>query len=270
MKLILFTKIFAGSSTKEVGATASRFGFDGLDLAVREGQCIEPQNARKNLPAAIKMWRDMGLSVPMLTLEGDFTNPAADGVEAIYEACAENSIPFVKLGYWRWKPHPEYWSGVAGAKRDLEGFQNIGENHDVCSLFHTHAGMNGCNVSGAMHMLLGLEPRYVAAYIDPAHQAIEGEGMAMSLAIAGDYLKMVGVKNARYTRTDKDGRSIWQPEWCLLEEGLVDWPEAISLLKAAGYANPLSFHATYSAFRDKEGALQQMERDLQYLRPLLV
>lgn len=270
MELILFTKIFAGCSVQEVGETAQSLGFDGLDLAVRRGQCIEPETAGEKLPDALKLWRDLGLAVPMLTLEGDFTDPAAAGVEAMFQSCQANGIDLVKLGYWRWRAGDDYWQRVSEIRRDLQGFVELGERYGVCSLVHTHAGGHyGGNVSSARQLLDGFDPRWLAAYIDPAHQAIEGEPVGMALGIAGEYLRMIGIKNVRHVPSQAEGRTAWASEWCLLNEGLVDWPQAIELVKASGYSYPLSFHATYSAFRDKEGALQQATKDLEYLHPLL-
>jgi sugar phosphate isomerase/epimerase len=270
MELILFTKIFTGCTTQEVGSTAKKMGFDGLDLAVRRGQCIEPGNARETLPLAMTMWRDMGITVPMLTLEGDFTDPDADGVEAIYEACQVSSIRLVKLGYWRWKTGDVYRQEVSNIRRNLEGFAQLGEKYGVCSLVHTHAGGHyGGNVSSARQLVEGFDPESIGLYIDPAHQALEGEPVGIALGIAGEYMRMIGVKNVCYASTQTESRMAWQSQWCLLNEGLVDWPQAISLIKTSEYSNPLSFHATYSAFRDKDGALQQTARDMEYLRSLL-
>ncbi|HVF10615.1 MAG TPA: hypothetical protein VNA16_07425, partial [Abditibacteriaceae bacterium] len=81
-------------------------------------------------------------------------------------------------------------------------------------------------------------------------------------------LKMIGVKNVRHLPPDA-ARKQWESAWCALDEGLVDWPAAMKAMRAAGYPGPLSVHATYSAFRDKEGALRLVEKDLAYLRPFV-
>ena len=44
MELIFFTKFLKGLSAKEVGRTVKDLGFDGLDLAIRGGQCVDPAN----------------------------------------------------------------------------------------------------------------------------------------------------------------------------------------------------------------------------------
>lgn len=270
MELLLFTKIFAGCGIDEVGAAAVELGFDGLDLAVRQGQCIEPSEVVRRLPEALRVWRAKGLSVPMLTMEGDFTDPEAPGVEAIYRVCRDCGIPLVKLGYWRRRVGDNYWKVVEDIRTSLAGFAELGEKYGVCSLVHTHAGGHyGGNVASARQLVEGFDPEFVGLYIDPAHQALEGEPAGIALGIADTYLRMVGIKNVRYVAKPAIERTAWQSEWCLLNEGLVDWPQALSEIVKSGYSAPLSFHAIYSDHRDREGAMSQTRKDLQYLRPLL-
>lgn len=268
MEIILFTKTFGQSTIAEIGETALHIGFDGLDLAVRPGQCIDPANAPELLPAATKRWHDMGLTLPLVTLPGNFTDPAASEAEPLYAALQNCGIGFAKIGYWQWDQSQSYWARVDEIRRALEGFEKLGRKYGVCSLIHTHAGnFYAVNVSAAMHLARGFDPRYVAVYVDPAHQALDGENVPMSLGIAGDYLKMVGVKNHRYVR--KEDGSGWDEELCLLPDGLVDWRDALAHLKRVGYPGPLVMHAEYTGYRDHAGAMMQVEKDMAYIRPLL-
>lgn len=274
MQIILFTKIFTGGSVEDIGRAAQKLGFDGLDLAVRAGQCIEPSHARHALPQAVETWKEFDLAVPMITLDGHHIDPSTSEIESIFEACRDAEIPFIKLGYWQWRAQQEYWDGVSEIRRALEGFQKLGEKYGVCSLLHTHAGPHyGSNASGVMHLLHGFDPQHVAAYLDPAHQVIQGEPAALAFSIAAPYLRMIGVKNARYFRpqtSDDESASkenaAWQSEWCLLEDGLVDWPAVLAALRQAEYCGPLSFHATYSQARDQAGALRCAAQDMKRLR----
>lgn len=281
MQIILFTKIFLNCTPREVGAALVDLGVDGLDLAIRAGQCVEPASITTSLPEAMKIWGDQGLTVPMVTLEGHFTDPDAPGVETIYEACSKAGIGLLKLGYWAWKPGEDYWAGFDKVRASLEGFARLGEKYGVCSLVHTHAGnLYGSNASGVMMLLRDLDPRHVAAYLDPAHLALEGEPMELAMAMAGPHFAMVGVKNVRYLPPAGEGED-WIVDWCPMDEGIVNWPKVVGLLQNSGYGNPMSFHpeanyirslsvhATYSAFRDKEGAARLVKKDLDYLRSLL-
>ena len=61
LKVILFTKSLQGLGVPETGVMAKELGFDGLDLAVRPGHCVNPDNVKRVLLDAVRLWREMGL-----------------------------------------------------------------------------------------------------------------------------------------------------------------------------------------------------------------
>ncbi|MEX2112055.1 MAG: hypothetical protein WD845_02660, partial [Pirellulales bacterium] len=62
-----FTESFQSWPIPEVCAKFKAIGLDGLDLTVRPGGHIEPQDAARKLPDAAKAARDHGLQLSMLT-----------------------------------------------------------------------------------------------------------------------------------------------------------------------------------------------------------
>lgn len=69
MELLFFTKFLKGLTAVQVGEQVRRLGFDGLDLAVRAGQSVNPDNITQALPNAMCLWADMGLSVRLASLD---------------------------------------------------------------------------------------------------------------------------------------------------------------------------------------------------------
>jgi len=262
--IIFFTKFLAGLSAEEIAGAAKKLGFDGLDLAIRGGHAVNPANAKDELPKAMEVWKRAGLSVPLATLETGAVDPDAPEIEPIFAACGEAGIPSIKLGYWHWSADLHYWDAVDDIRRSLARFARLGERYGVCSLVHTHSGRcYGCNSSGAMHFARGFDPRYVGVYLDFAHLALCGEPLPMALDIVKGYLKMIGVKNARHL-LGENGK--WTTDWCLLSEGLVDWPAAIGLLKELDYDVPLTVHGEYSGPSETASVLAKVQTDMRYLR----
>jgi sugar phosphate isomerase/epimerase len=268
VQLIFFTKFLKGLSVEETGARANALGFDGLDVAIRAGYCVNPDNVTDALPAAMAVWREQNLSVPLVTLEGGATDPNVPETRAIIEACGRAGIPNVKLGYWEWRPEQRYADGVATARNALARFERIGRDCGVRILVHTHSGAcYGLNASAAAQLVQGFDPRYVGVYLDPAHLKLCGEPLPMALAIAQGYLAMVAAKNARYVWDEAHAR--WQSDWCLLREGLVNWPEAIATLREAGYDGPISVHGEYSATEQTDAVLERVAQEVALLRGAL-
>ena len=267
MEIILFTKFLKGHRVEEIGEIARGIGVDGLDLAIRQGQCVNPENARDTLAGAVTSWQGYGLTVPMATLEGKWVDPMLPELQQVFAACGDAGIPCIKLGYWGWQPAQHYWDGVDAIRRSLDQFQQLGQRYGVCSLIHTHSGnYYASNASGAMQLVNGFDPRYVAVYLDPAHLALDGEYLPMGLDIVRDYLRMVGVKNARHVPVFSAKRTGWVTDFCALQEGLVNWKEAIRLLHGMGYDGPLSFHAEYTARESWPEAVRLAQVDIPFLK----
>jgi len=268
MELIFFTKQLKGMDIETTGQEVKDLGFAGLDLAVREGYCVCPDNVATELPHALNVWAEMGLSVPMVTTPGDFVDPTAAGAEPLIAACADAGVHEIKLGYWHYK-EPGYWANVEAIRTALDGFAKLAEKHGVRCGVHTHSGDNyGVNASAAMHLVQGFDPRFIGVYLDPGHLSINGEPIRMAVDMVQEYLCLVAVKDLIYVRQDKDGHVGWKRTLAPLREGMVDWRTTKAALADVGYDGPLTFHSEYSNVSLDE--LRALTRDdLNYLRGIL-
>lgn len=269
MQIIFFTKFLAGMDIREIANACTTTGFDGVDVAIRDDQCVNPGNVTTALPEAVKHWQAVGLSIPLATLPGDAIDPEDAAVRAIYAACGRAGVPFIKLGYWPWTSGEHYWDGVRRIRTALEKFAAMSRDHGVCTLFHTHSNAcYGSNASGVMHLVEGFDTREVAVYLDPAHLAFDGEQLAMGIDIVRHHLRMIGVKTAGYTSHAEEARTHWTITLPLLPHGLVDWPEALKLLQAVEYDGPFSYHGEIDGYMTPERILEGAAMDLAYLRSI--
>ena len=271
MTLIFFTKFLKGLSVEEVGKTVKALGFDGLDLAVRAGQCVSPENVATALPDAVNTWKGMGLSVPLASMETRQSDPRDADVRRLFEACGKAKIPDIKIGYWGWKAGQPYWPAIDAIRKDLAAFQELGRQFGVRTLLHTHSGnYYGSNAGSAVALVRDCDPRFVGVYLDIAHLMVNGEPLDMALAMLGDRLAMAAAKNCRYILVHEGGPSaVWKREWCLLEHGLVDWRKALELLNKAGYKGPLSVHGEYAGPEDREAVLANVAKDIAFLHKII-
>jgi len=268
MDLIFFTKQLKGMDVEATGREVKAMGFDGLDVAVRPGYCVEPDNVALALPKAVSDWAGMGLSVPMITTPGDFTDPAEPVAEKVVATCAEAGIHEIKLGYWHYK-EAGYWAQVDVIRAALDGFARLAEKHGVRCAVHTHSGNNyGLNAAAAMHLVKGLDPQFVGVYLDPGHLSVNGEPIRIAVDMVKDYLCLVAMKDFVYVSKEEEGRVKWTRTLAPLRKGLVDWPETLAALAEVGYDGPLSFHSEYHNVSADE--LRALTRDdLGYIQGLL-
>jgi sugar phosphate isomerase/epimerase len=69
VRYVMFTKHLQTMSVREAGETIKSLGFDGVELTVRPGGHVLPQNVDEELPRAVETLGEIGLSVPALVVE---------------------------------------------------------------------------------------------------------------------------------------------------------------------------------------------------------
>ena len=247
MKLVAFSKLFKDMSVDELVQWALENRLDGYDLCLREGYPVNPANVADELPAAAEKMRAAGLSIPMLTGEGNLLEVSDPTAEPILAAMAEAGVPMIKLGYYRFNPlEMDYWERVDECRQALEGWQELAGRHGVKVLYHTHSNRcMGLNCSCLMHLLRGLDPRHVGAYIDTGHMVIEGEEFAVGVAMVRDYLSAVAFKDAMAWRKGENGHGIPERYWGPAGSGLVNWTAVLAELVRVGFDGPISVHCEF-------------------------
>ncbi len=269
MELIIFAKLFRDMTVEQMGEAALDLGVDGLDLAVRpEHYPVTPENMTSTLGPAVEKWRKMGLSVPMVTYGMDFVDPDDPATGDVLQTLADCGVKFMKLGYWRWKPGQDYWAELDAHRAALEKYAALGEKFGLCLLVHQHSrGFYCCNAVDMMLHLKGFDRKVIAAYLDPAHIRIDGDHMPMALEFLKGEYPVIAVTNSTYRLADEDGHKFYTLSFLPLEEGLVDWPETMKLIRASGFDGIVNYHWEVSRIpKDQFNATQK--RDIAFVRKI--
>jgi sugar phosphate isomerase/epimerase len=246
MQIILNSKFFSTLSVRELAAKAQVLGFDGIDVNVRPGHPVNLDNVATALPEAIAVWKARGLVCPLATAPVTLVDPDAPEVESLYAGCAAAGVPRVKIGFFPFVPGEDYWARVQAARRALEGFARVGEQHGVQTVYQVHSGpVLGSNCAGLMHLLRGLDPRWVGAYPDLGHLVLDGEDYPMGLAMVREYLSIVAVKDAYYAPQPTGSEPPFVPRFVPLGRGAVNWRRALGALKALNFDGAFSVHTEY-------------------------
>lgn len=276
MKFVLFTDNLADLTIPEACAAARRAGFDGLDLTVRPGGHVLPENAGMGLPEARKAADAAGIALPMISTA--ITDDDSPHAEAIFAAAAHDGIRRLKLGYWDYQPFGTMAAQLDTARARLERLVKLGRRYAVMPCVHCHSGRFLASGGAQLYLLLrDFAPGEVGAYVDPMHMTIEGglAGWEMGLDLLAPWLALVGIKNFRWLPADRDGRGQqrWRWEYCPLPDGQAPLPEFVGYLKRLNYDGVVSLHSEYkggSSFRrlGTPELLEQSAADLRFLKSL--
>jgi len=261
--LIGFTKPFADLSFDATADLVAEVGWDGVEVAVRDGSSthIAPDRVEEDLPRMVEALGKRGKELAIVTTSVVALDPAG---ERVLRATAAAGIPRVRLGFLTYQKEGDptrrvadlhaALADVAAACRDL-GLQAGYQNH------------SGAEYVGAavwdLHEALGdLDPQHVGSCFDIAHATVEG-GLAWPLhaRLMADHLVAVFCKDFFWERTDS-GQKL---RWCPFGEGVVprsffDW------LKTTRFSGPISQHHEYGGLGKGPAMIAPLKRDLARLR----
>jgi len=263
LKYVFFTKTLKGLGVPALIDALRGVGADGADLCVRDGYPVNPANVRRELPGVARRFHDAGLTVAMVTAPTDLHDPASPQAEELFAGCHDAGVPYVKPGYWAFRPGP-FAPQLDAARRELAGWQKLAQRFGVRCCVHIHSGSYlTINTAAALLLVSGTAPEQIGLYLDPGHLALNGEPAPMAVSMAGKRLSLVAVKDLMWERTDdvRVRRVVCRP----LGEGFVDWRQWMRELASVRFQGPLSFHSEYEGLSDPQ-MLEQAKRDIRYLR----
>jgi sugar phosphate isomerase/epimerase len=277
MQWIMFSKHLAPYSVPEAGKVIRDLGLQGVDLTVRPGGHVLPENVREGLPAAVEALSKQGLAVPMITT--GVTDADELHADTIFATAASCGIRRLKLGYWPYKGFGTMAALIDDCQRKMDGIEALAARHGVRACIHIHSGNSASANAAVVYMLLKDRDRgATGAYIDPGHMTAEGSisGWRQGMDLLSPMISLVAVKSMAWERTTDNatGDVAWRTKLVPLREGAVRWREVFGHLKEIGYDGPVSFHSEYQgghSWRDLtvEELIAQTREDIAYIRGIV-
>lgn len=232
-----------------------RLGFAHIELPVRPGFQVEPQNVAVDLPRASRLLRDLGVEIASVAGPTD---------EATIAACASAGVPLIRtmaaIG------DDGYLASEARAQREFDALVPLLARYGVKIGVQNHCDRYVCHALGLRRLIEKYDPAHVAAVWDAAHNALQGEDPELAIEIVWPSLGMVNLKNAVWERLPDAGDvPWWQPLWTAGREGLASWPRVAAELRRRRYGGIVCLTAEYSAEEDVDRLIAE---DLAFARSL--
>lgn len=256
VRFSVFTKPWKTLPLPELAQKVAGLGFDGVELPVRPGFQVTPENVGRDLPVAVKMLADHGLKIESVAGPTD---------EPTMAACAELGIPIIRI--CAGIESEGYMATEAALQREFDGLVPLLAKYGVTLGIQNHCGESICNAMGLRHLIEKYNPKQVAAVWDAAHNALDGEEPELALDIVWSLLCMVNLKNAFWQRTNGPEAEVaeWQPFWTSGRQGLASWPRVAAELKRRGYNGVVCLTAEYT---DEEAVDRLIAEDIIFAKSL--
>ncbi len=242
-KICLFSKCLQFLNYEELGEIIAELGFHGADLTVRDGGHVAPQNVTVDLPKAIKAIRKAGVEVPMIVT--DINDASHHLTEDILGTASDSGIRYYRMGYFKYDDKLPVFKNLDNCKRKLEQLETINRKYNIKGGYQNHSGPWGM-VGGAVwdlhYVLKDFDPEYVGVQYDIAHATVEGGySWALALKVIAPWINSLAIKDFKWGKGEKR----WEPEWCQLGEGMVDYKKYVKEIDLLNSPLPITIHCEY-------------------------
>jgi len=241
----------------ELGEFVHELGFDGVELPVRPGYQVLPENVAKGLPEAARVLADSGVQIASIAGPTD---------EPTLAACAEAGVPIIRICV-SIDAEKGYLAEEARLQREYDALVPLLEKHGVTIGIQNHCDLCVANAMGMRTLIGKYDPRHFGAVWDPAHCALDGERPELAIDIVWSHLCMVNLKNAiwRPKKGPEAEVAEWVSYWTSGRQGLCHWPTVARLLSDRGYHGPVCLTAEYS---DHDSTQRLIAEDIAFAKSL--
>lgn len=272
LKVALFSKHLQWLDYKPMAETAARLGFDGLNLTVRPGGHVLPENATRDLPRAVKAVREAGLEVLMMSTsiggaDQEYTKP-------ILRTASELGISHYRTDWYEYEEGLSISENLDQFKRRLAGLAELNAKYQIQGDYQNHAGSGfGASIWDLWMVLEDLGSNWLGSQYDIRHATVEGaNSWPVGLKVIHAHIGTLDIKDFRLANQDGSMQVRNVP----LGEGQVNFPKYFELVKQLGISAPISVHYEYPLGGANHGAanldipekevLAALQRDLNTLR----
>jgi len=252
MKFSIQTIILPYNDLKEIGEIAHKYGYNGVEWRVLPDASLkdfgpEVKNnlavctLKKNIPLIKKICADFNLETAGFSSYVEMDQ--IEDIKIIRDAGCELGCPFFRIRGLYYRRDRNYHEIIEEGWRKFEKVEKILENYPIKAAIEIHNGFAVSSCAAAYHFCSKFTPKHLGVIHDPGNQVIEGrEDAKMGIEILGPYLVHVHFKNLIWENAGKreDGTTVWKPKSVPVNEGIIDWRDYITQLKALNYNGFLS------------------------------
>jgi len=255
IKFTVFTKPWR-MPVKELAGYVKSLGFDGVELPIREGYQVVPEEIEK-LKDVVKIFADYGLTVPSIAPLGKID-------ERVLSACREARVDIIRQCI-RIPAGTGYMKMMEKVWKEFDELVPLLDKYGVRIGIQNHCDLFVCNAMGIRYLIERYNPKHFCAVWDPMHCALNGEDPRLAVDILWSHLGMVNLKNAYWRR--KTGTEAEYVRWGWYatsgRQGLASWPLVARVLKEYGYNGVVCLTAEYT---DEASVDRLIKEDIEFAR----
>jgi sugar phosphate isomerase/epimerase len=269
MKLSIFTVVTPDLTPEEMGAAAKAAGIQGIEWRYKETSqdvknekpsfwrnnlcTIDPSTTDAELERYVRIAQDNGLqtiSVTPYLQAGDLK-----GTERVLQVAQKLGASMIRVGVPFYDGTKHFNELYELEQNYLKGVEPLAKQYGVKCLVETHHNTITASASSAYRLVSCFDPDHIGVLFDPGNMVHEGfENFRMGMELLGPYLAHVHIKNTGWKRSEvrEDGSQAWTSYWEPNLQGIVNWRQVLTDLKAVGYDGYLGVEDFSTLYESKE------------------
>lgn len=271
--LCAFTKCLQFLNFDQIAEVLARLEFDGADITLRPGGQIEPENAKAELPKAVKTLQKSGISMPlMVTAVTDTDNPVDI---TLLQVAADSGVLHYRMGWLPYDLTKTIQQNLDSFKGKFERLAKLNEKLGIHGGYQNHSGLHvGAPVWDLYDLVKDVDPKYLGVQYDIRHAVTEGGySWILGMKRVEPWIKTICIKDFVW---GKDPKGAWRHQNVLLGEGMVNFDEFLKEYGSLNIEAPISIHFEYDlggaesgkkeTTMDHEKIYGMMKKDLDWFR----
>lgn len=268
----LFSKHLQFLGYNEMAEASVASGLDGLDLSVRPGGHVLPENVVQDLPRAAKAIKQAGLELPMMTT--GITDPDDPTTEKILQVASELGIRYYRMGYYKYDHKMGMEKSLEIIKEKMGKLAALNEKYRIHGAYQNHAGNRfGGPVWDIWYVIRDLDPRWTGCQYDIRHAIVEGaQSWTLGFDLLKEHIRYIVIKDFEWSK--RAGK--WYTSNVPVGQGMVDFEAFFQKLKTIQFTGPISLHIEFPLYPDakmttkekKAAAIKIIQKEVQSTRAL--
>ncbi len=238
----LFSKVLQFLDYSELADIAAALGFDGLDLTVRSGGHVDPENFERDLPALISAMNAAGLSCEMMVTNIVSTENRRDfDLLALARSLGVKSY---RMGGLRYDESIHPTKSVEQYRRQMAALAEWNREIGITGMYQNHSGAArfGAAIWDLYLVLKDLDPNNIGCQFDVRHATTDGGLMwPDSFRLMKPHIRSLAFKDFKWAIVGGKWRFVSTP----IGQGMVEFSRYFRMLKDAEMNVPISLHLEY-------------------------
>jgi L-ribulose-5-phosphate 3-epimerase len=250
-------------------------GIGGLDLTVRPGGKVDPQEVENLLPRLTDNAEKHNLSIDMIVT--GIVSAEDPYTEKILKTASDCGVKYYRLGWFEYDSKNDIWETLQKYKRSLIDIVELNRKYKIHGGYQNHDGARVGGPVWDLHELLrDFPPEFLGSQYDVRHAMVEGnDTWTLGMRLIAPHIKTLAIKDFTWKTSGNRPELVTVP----VGEGMIDWDLYFKMVKDLNIVAPLTLHFEYpllekgeeklSLISQQEIIIRKLKKDADFIKTYL-